>query len=188
MLLGVFQPAINVLFPVAIFSGCNKAFIGFVAEGCGGVSVLAKLLARVLSIGPMAKAIFFSGILSAAVTTLTPGVFSGPVCFKLIEMVLLPVAFNAVTVVPLTRLVAANDPEKDARRLCTRCCWTCADASLVPKNGIAIKDIPKIVTVKVAAIDISLPRMYRMYISILRAVPICISELEYTCSQPLMRI
>jgi hypothetical protein len=30
--------------------------------------------------------------------------------------------------------------------------------------------------------------MYRMYISILRAVPICISELEYTCSQPLMRI
>jgi hypothetical protein len=108
MLLGVFQPAINVLFPVAIFSGCHKAFIGFVAE-CYGVRVLAapKLLARVWSIvGPMAKKISFSGILSAAVNTLTPGVF----------LVLSPAAFNAVTVVPLTRLVAANDPEKDARR------------------------------------------------------------------------
>jgi hypothetical protein len=104
-----------------------------------------KLLARVLSIDPKSKEISFSGILSAAVTTLTPGVFSGPACFKLIDMVLLPVAFNAVTVIPLTRLEAVKDPEKEARRLCTPCCWTWADASLVPKNSIAIKDIPKIV-------------------------------------------
>jgi hypothetical protein len=155
-LLGDFQPAFNVLFPVAIFSGCNKAFIEFVAEGCGDVNVLAapKPLASVLSIGPMTKALFFSGMLSAAVTTLTPGVFSGPVCFKLADMVSLPVAFNAVTVVPLTKLVAANDPENEAIRLCIRCCWVWADASLVPKNGIAIKDIPKIVTDNAAARDI----------------------------------
>jgi hypothetical protein len=59
-----------VLFPVAFFSSCNKLFIGFVTEGCGGVGVLAapKL--------PKSKAIFFSGILSAAVTAIAAVVFA----------------------------------------------------------------------------------------------------------------
>jgi hypothetical protein len=69
-------------------------------------------------------------------------------------MVLLPVTFNAVIIVPLTRLEAVKDPENEARRLCTRCYWIWADASLVPKNGIAIKEIPKIVTNNAAARDI----------------------------------